>query len=342
MHALHLNIYVTDFCNRKCSYCYNPMSESSLKTMTSKTAIDVGNWIGKVSEKENIQNFRAHFLGGEPFLNLPAIYNIVDTIDKKYNVPPAAEGKYIIFTNGDFLTESNLQEIKKRRILIYLHCVNDLSLLELERRIALVKYICGGCSLSIVIDDSPIERFVEIIKLAIKHKCHPRMNALYEVEENQVKDYTEIYRTKISTALNMLIDSNWAVYPNFLQSEQFVTWDKIGINPHFCGKCFYVIDAVGGIRSCTLKNTDMGNIYENTDLGTLHFHQRHSAKYIKECQDCQYITWCQGGCPMRRKIASGSYNNKIYLCDVYKELFSKVFILRDRWLKFKEAGNGSI
>jgi hypothetical protein len=45
---------------------------------------------------------------------------------------------------------------------------------------------------------------------------------------------------------------------------------------------------------------------------------------------------------MRRKIASGSYNNKIYLCDVYKELFPKVFILRDRWLKFKEAGNGSI
>ena len=333
MYALHLNVYVTDDCNRKCSYCYNPKEETNKDNMTIDTALKVADWIGNCCYNENVQNFRCHFLGGEPFLNLPAVFGLIDTVESKYQIKGAEEGKYVIFTNGDFLDTAILKEMKRRKIYIYLHCMNELSLAELENRILFVKYICGGCSLSIVINDSPIDKFIDIVELAIKHKCHIRMNALYEVSPEYAEEYTKIYKDKVSIALDLLIQSGWAIYPNFLQSELFITWDKIGINPHFCGKCFYVINTAGELRSCTMKNTYMGTINDN--YKDLVFHQRHTAKNLSECKSCEWVTWCQGGCPARRKIATGSVDNKIYLCEAYKELFPKMFVLRDRWLEYK-------
>lgn len=341
MYALHLNVYVTDDCNRQCVYCYNPKEETNKDSMTKATALKVANWVGNYCYSENVQNFRCHFLGGEPFLNLPVVFDLIDNIEDNYKITGADEGKYVIFTNGDFLNSTVLREIKRRRIFVYLHCMNELAVSELERRILLVKYFCGGCSLSIVIDDSPIDKFIDIVKLAIKYKCHLRMNALYEVGPDYVNEYSKIYKEKVSTALDLLIQSGWAIYPNFLQSELFITWDKIGINPHFCGKCFYVINTRGELRSCTIKNTYMGTVDDN--YKELVFYQRHTAKNIEECKNCEWVTWCQGGCPVRRKIATGSFNNKIYLCDTYKELFPKMFVLRDRWLEYKKKRiNGTI
>jgi len=326
MYALHLNIYVTDKCSRKCSYCYNPDNNEGDMSLT--TAKDIGNWIGAFATKENVKNFRCHFLGGEPFLNLEAIFNITDTLDSNYSIPSASDGRYIIFTNGDYLTDENLKEVKLRNILIYIHCLNDISLEELENRILAVKEICHGCALSIVIDDSPVDRFVEIIKLAIKHKCHPRMNALYQVGVNYVEEYKKIYREKITRALSLILASGVAIYPNFLQSDLYITWDKVGVNPHFCGKCFYVINQFGKIRTCTLDVVESNNtIYNSYKKEDISFWQKHEAPF--ECKTCQWVTWCQGGCPVRRKIAS---TNKIYLCDVYKETFPIMFELKKRWL----------
>jgi len=305
--------------------------------MSEQIAMDVGNWVGNFATVERVKNFRLHFLGGEPFLNLEAVHTIIDTIDNNYSIPSSPDGRYVVFTNGDFLTKENLTALKNKGVLIYLHCLNDISLAELEWRINLVRDICHGCAVSIVIDDSPIDRFLEIIKLAIKYRCHPRLSALYlfrptkpykrdwEVYTKLPDNYISIYRDKVVSALRLILDSGIAIYPNFIQSDIYITWDKIGINPHFCGRCFYVIDSVGNIRSCSMLHTEIGSIYEHRKASDLSFIQKHVA--IEDCRDCEWVTWCQSGCPARRTA-----NEKIYLCDVYKKTFPMMMELKDRWL----------
>ena len=328
MYALHLNIYVTDICNRKCSYCYNPYN--NMGNMEMSVAKDIGNWVGKATHDARVKNFRCHFLGGEPFINLNSVFTIIEIIDNNYNIPASSDGKYVIFTNGDYLTDQNLRELKNRKVLIYLHCLEDLPINELEKRILLVKNIHHGCALSIVIDESPLDRFREIIKLAIKHKCHPRMNALYKVNPEYVSEYKKIYREKIRLALDLIYNSDFVVYPNFLQSDLYITWDKIGVNPHFCGKCFYVIDSVGKIRTCTIpddSNRTEYSVYNCTTWKDINFVHKHKVDN-DDCYSCKWVTWCQGGCPVRRKIAKVE---KTYLCDIYKETFPIMFELKNRW-----------
>ncbi len=97
MYALHLNVYVTDICNRKCSYCYNPYN--NMGNMEMSVAKDIGNWVGKATHDARVKNFRCHFLGGEPFINLNSVFTIIEIIDNNYNIPASSDGKYVIFTN---------------------------------------------------------------------------------------------------------------------------------------------------------------------------------------------------------------------------------------------------
>ena len=327
MYALQTNIYLTENCTRFCSTCFYNHSEFA---MSSKTAIDISNWVTGQYKMEDVREHRVHLLGGEPLLNFDTVLILLDAIEdgKPEFTKEPVEGGYVLFTNGDLLNDSILRELKSRGVKILLNPTN-LNLVEIERRIHRIKSICGGCSLAVVADDINLPRLDILANLAVKNHCHIRINRLYD--GGRLNGYVEHFKKKMIQVFNILLESDWVMWPNFIMESTYPLWEGEK-NPNACGRWFLAIDPNGDIRTCNADlSTKVGSVYTIKSVRDIKFSHRWTAKNLPECQGCEWITWCQGGCPFSRKLAYGTYNKKTPFCFAFKELFPKLFQLKNKW-----------
>ena len=105
-------IYVTDYCNMNCSYCFNAFSSVAPKRFNPLySSSDFIDFI----ERMNIEEFSVRFFGGEPLLNLDWIRLFVQAIkDKGYLCD------YEIFTNASLIDDDFIAFSKENRIKIYM------------------------------------------------------------------------------------------------------------------------------------------------------------------------------------------------------------------------------
>ena len=103
-----------------------------------------------------------------------------------------------------------------------------------------------------------------------------------------------------------------------------------------CADEFISIDARGFVAQCDCWVTSypeyfFGNIYESESLGRMladssarrKFVERPAAIIPQDCIDCQYLSLCHGGCPVRTFTFSGTMFEKDPYCGVYLAMFRK-------------------
>ena len=95
---MNYNIFVTNNCNLRCTYCYVDKLSSNRDQMDAETVLKSVDFI-----KGQSQNPIIRFHGGEPLLALPAIKTFIESF--KYS--PAS---FHITTNGLLLGEENVME----------------------------------------------------------------------------------------------------------------------------------------------------------------------------------------------------------------------------------------
>jgi len=333
MDQLRINTFVTEECTRSCQGCYYPHSK---KKMTPEAMDFVAKWITAILKTEEVKQTNLHFLGGETLLNLEAVFTIVDYVTT--NKPEYTVPYYLLFTNGDPLMkdlsvgEKILKELKKRRFMVLINPTYD-SFENVERKVEFVKSICGGCSISVALNDFNMARILDLVTLAIKYDAHIRISRLYQGgrDPNYIKEYTE----KVSKALDMLLEAEKPMMPNFVVDSVFPTW-KGKENPYACGKRLIIIDPDGTIRSCSGDlSSGIGSIYTCNRIADFKFPQRKSAKNKPECQKCEWVAWCQGGCPQVARLAYGSYEAKDPFCPALKVFFPKLMKLVEKWEKWR-------
>lgn len=299
--------------------------------MTKSTADTLVAWISALCRHENVGEYRAHFLGGEPFTSIDKVIYIIEQLEKA--LPPmvhgAKEGKYVIFTNGDYLSKKVLQRLKALHVKIMLNPTYD-PIGVVEKKIKTIKGIMGGCSLAICLDYKNMKNLSSLVRLATRHNCHTRINRLYN--GGSIPGYVDDYLLVMERALDIILKAKEPMWPNFIMESTYVTWDSPK-NPNACGRWFLAFDANGNIRSCNADmDTTMGSIFTvEPRIGGLQFTHRWSAKNLPECQGCEFITHCQGGCPYTRKLAYGTYDKRSPFCKAFKQLFPKLYKIRDRW-----------
>ena len=76
-------------------------------------------------------------------------------------------------------------------------------------------------------------------------------------------------------------------------------------------------------------NTGM-NILNNSfsEIDTYTNRRLKSIKYNtlgEECKDCNYVTVCNGGCPVARFSDSGRFNNRSVYCELYKTVIYRIY-----------------
>lgn len=326
MELLRFNILTTFQCNRFCEGCYSPHTNVFL---SSELAQDVAKMITKMAEREEAQRTEIHFFGGETFLNIEPIFNIMDYLSE--NCPSFVKSDTMIFTNGDFLSKDTLQEVKLRQAKILLNPACD-NLEDVEKKMTFIKNICGGVSLSVALNSLNMKRLPELVKLAIKHDSHIRISRLYQGGKDP--QYVKEYEIQMVKALNLLLEAEKPMWPNFVVDTIYPTW-KGKKNPYGCGKTLVVIDPDGKLRGCGSDvNSEVGTIEKCSDyrISDFEFPNRMSAKKYPECQKCPWVVWCQGGCPYTSKIVYGEYGvGKTPFCSALKTIFPLLMKLVEKW-----------
>lgn len=101
-----------------------------------------------------------------------------------------------------------------------------------------------------------------------------------------------------------------------------------------CADEFIAIDARGFVAQCDCWVTSypeyfFGNIFESDSLSDLlaksparkEFLDRPLAIIDKECIECDFLSMCHGGCPVRTYTYKKTLNEKDPFCSFYKQLF---------------------
>lgn len=331
-----IHLLMSNSCHRNCDHCYSHNKAEG--AMSGKVTEDVALWITNICKEEDVMHLRVASAGGEPTNNIDNVFHIQDVLESKLlehklRITPDERHKSInfsIFTNGDLLTDEMLGGIKNRKIRVMLNPVYD-SLEEVEDKLIKIKKICGGADFAIALNDFNLPRLSELTKLAIKYKAHMRINRLYD--GGCIPGYVDEYELQMSKMFDLLLESDWVMWPNWIMESTFPTWESPK-NPYSCGRWWIAIDTDGTIRSCNPDyDTKIGSVYTHFHWKELKFPQRWSAKNLPECRGCEWVLWCQGGCPYTRKLAYGTYDKKTPFCSAFKQLFPKLMLLKDKWVK---------
>jgi uncharacterized protein len=102
---LGVTVLTTLQCNFACSYCFQGDHgvSTSAEKMSLQTADHVATWIESRLEEVQPESFSLTFFGGEPLLNLPAMYYLADRLWETTQAQGVAMAIHII-TNGLLLT----------------------------------------------------------------------------------------------------------------------------------------------------------------------------------------------------------------------------------------------
>lgn len=323
-------IYTTNECHRTCDHCY--WSEKQGK-MSIETGSRVSNWITKICNEEGVKQLRVAFIGGEPLNNIDVILHIMNLLDAQLKGTGSLfpDGRYNCFTNGDLITNDILQSFKEHKTRIMLNPTYD-PLSIVEDKIKNILSICKGCSLAIALNDVNMGRIPELAELAMRNKCHLRINRLYDggKDPKYIQDYTK----QMHKVFDILLKSERPMWPNWIMESTYPTW-KGPKNPYSCGRWLVVIDTDGKLRSCNPDpDTIVGHIDTIQNWKEIKAPQRWSAKNLEECQGCQWVTICQGGCPYSRKLTYGTYNKRTPFCSAFKVLFPRLLELAEKWERY--------
>jgi uncharacterized protein len=103
-----------------------------------------------------------------------------------------------------------------------------------------------------------------------------------------------------------------------------------------CADEFISIDARGFVAQCDCWVTSypeffFGNIFESDSLGKMLSNSRARQKFVerpevvipRDCIECDYLSLCHGGCPVRTFTFFGSMFEKDPYCHVYLAMFRK-------------------
>lgn len=332
MDLFRVNIINTYECNKFCEGCYIPRTGDRMDSTLARIAAA---WVTKTVEEKIAKRTVVHFFGGETLLNLEPVFVVFDYLLD--HCPPFDASSTLLFTNGDFLTRKILGELKKRHIKLLLN-PTDSALDVVEQRMEFIEKFCGGVSLSVALTKLNMDRLLDLVRLAIKHNAHIRLSRLYEKSIDPL--YIKEYAYRMEEALKLLLLSKTPMWPNFIVDSYYPTW-KGDKNPYLCGKSLVVIDPDGTLRSCNPDfHAKLGHLSENPKFSDFKFPQRMSAKRYSECQECEWVVWCQGGCPYSSKVVHGEYGKgKTPFCSAVKRLFPLLMALTQKWEEHERKNN---
>jgi len=334
--TVNVTVLTTMACNMKCVYCFE-QGVNSILSMNKNMVSKVCSWILKRVAEARPKNLTVTFFGGEPLLNLDAVYNIANTLFCEMKQQKIVLNLELI-TNGLLLTKEVVEKLlpfglRWAKITLdgnrtthnimrprkQLNNSNDIpagtydEIIENLKTIrGLVPLIIGGNydqntknSIPALLDDLVVNDFKP------KHFKKIAFKPILAFPEHKTSSAHAI--EACTFAETNMEDFFWLITET--EKRGFPSYRKIGLGPCEAMRDYtYTIDPVGNLYKCAAmagrKEFCIGNI--NDDLEDILFSPQNVAYMTsdvwRKCKKCPFVPLCGGGCRLGAMSASGSFD----------------------------------
>jgi uncharacterized protein len=317
-----LTIAPTTTCNFRCPYCYE--KGASISTMDDKIINETINFINKMSIDKNQLNIT--WYGGEPLLHVDIIEKITNGIVDKERLHYNAN----IVTNGYFLTREMAEKLYKLNVMYAQITINGPPEIHNIRRC-----LPNGEDTFYVIMKN-IENICDILRISIRVNVDKenicRVDEILNVlEQKNLIKKVGLYLAPVDNINESCNQHNCLNSLEFSKEEaEFIRRNlKRGYNfinipsgqQQICGAVSlqsYIIDPLGNLYKCWdeigRKETSVGSVFEPITLNAnmIKWLGYNFLDFHKECEDCNILPLCMGGCPYH------NYNAKEKHCHALK------------------------
>ncbi|MBT3690669.1 radical SAM protein [Candidatus Woesearchaeota archaeon] len=337
----------TEKCNLDCDYCY--LAKKRLKRDMN---IDVAELLIKSFIEHNNQFAHFTWAGGEPLLRKNDFWQDIINIGEHYN-KKGLELSHSIQTNGLLLTKNRHKELTDMGFKIGSSFDGCLELQDLNRKskggkdvgqsiLENIVALEGDTGLISVLTKDMVGKEEEVYKnlrelsqkarvnffvpsgeglensedlLPGKEESYLSMKKFYELWKNDESDF-------ILNPFSSMVRGLFLGWVKTCDFSSYACYRILGANP--VGELFLCS------RSANIPETIIGNITE-TGLQEIVGSERHQIildRFVNlekgECDGCDYLPYCSGGCPIEALSYSGNFMDKTYYCETRKGLFDLI------------------
>lgn len=353
----HIVLKITDDCNLNCRYCYSS-GGAGHHTMPVELAVSL---FDQVAE-QNSMPLTCCFHGGEPLLYPALLTEIAETLSEKHYYPRI---HFTLQTNGTLITEDAIQFLKKYHIhvgisLDGLRDANDIYRVDRAGNSTYDRVMHGVSSLRenqlgfgflCVVTKGNVRHIVDFLEWCMRTGVHNvALSYFYPSGYGAGMDFSpdlDELSCEMERVIDWLIEINAGLKPNErFYIREIESYANNVIHP---GNCMYMCNAVpcgagtkhislacnGNVQvcDCLIGHSDytIGNLYQSPLDEILQnpivarFQER-KIENIRECAECGYKAYCNGGCPATNISYYGEdgWRRAGYFCPFYKRMYQKI------------------
>lgn len=294
-------VYVTDYCNMACSYCFNSFSlESAMHSEPIYKPSDFVEFVRRI----NVECFRVRFFGGEPLLNLPWMQRFVAKL-KEENLTC----DYEVFTNASLIDERFISFAKENRVKVFTSVNGGNDEYKGKKYIneidAALRKLCdaklnpyGRMVFSAKSETSlvelvkhPIDLGMKMISFTLPWGLSCERDDLFRIQQ-EVKEFSDFYISQVLSGNFRYI----GVHPIIGYITKWILREKYYRDQCGAGKSVACISTSGDIFPCHCFNNrehyKCGSIYSTYEQ----LFENVSTKDLSACKNCNLRFICKSRC----------------------------------------------
>ena len=330
--SLHLWIHTTNECNLRCSYCYIHTlgKRDYIKPETIQKICDS---ICSTVETRHLLSVYLRFAGGEPLLKIQLWKDAIINLKNRLNTINC-ELHIAFLTNLVKLEDDTLNFLvqSKSHISVSLDGLghfqdqtrhyssgkgtSDIVLVNIQ------KLLLNGIKPTImtVVSNSNMDGLIELTKFAIKNNLYLRYSFVHGEEINKQKLLKTLYSCYDVYQKAILAGFSFAKLHKLCDLKLLAPFYQNcsnGLN----GGAIYTNGAVFFCHKEFGLESALGHLDENLDLITVIQKGKYKNIISKECNSCNLVYVCNGGCQSVRIHGKDPY------CDIYREIIPIIYRL---------------
>jgi len=342
----NLTFNITNQCNLRCPWCYNPRSEDCEIPVS-----DLMNWLDKGAEALD-RDAAFIILGGEPFLDEARLLSTVQEVRER------SSGEILVSTNGTLLGDQAPGELAAADATVQISLDSPSPERHnairgnrvFERAVSTTKRLIDAgvhTVLSMVLTQSSEEELEAYFDLAVEIGAHevrfvPLRRIGCGVDYSDVApDLYECFR-RLVEILRRRPELAQLLHRDFFSILMTVCrFSRLRSNCGIGRRCLFV-DASGDIFPCP---NHRGSKYSCGNVSTAPLAQlledsmvlndlrgRYHLDGMPTCARCAYRYWCAGDCRAEALATTGRPNAPSPYCDAIKKVMTEMFwLMADGW-----------
>lgn len=350
-------LHLTNACNLACPYCYLRKTSSHMSWETGRKAIDL---LIREALKYKYHGAKVKYAGGEPFLRFDFLQQMHEYLQQCTNASGLAL-RAVVISNGTLLSLRQLDYLRSNGIALAVSLdglgadhdrqrpfPDGRGSFDIVSRNLLMAARAGvDLNVNVTITDQNLDGLPELAAWLLSNNLPFSLNFYRENDcagshtnlslqnERLIEGMKKVYR---------VIEANlppWSLLGRLTDRASLTT-----AHTHTCaaGRDYLVIDHQGRITQCQML---IGRKYAATvddtePLDKIRQPQPWFANLSVDektpCKTCPWRYWCAGGCPLVTYRATGRFDVRSPLCEVYQALYPEVLRLEAlRLIKFADS-----